>query len=402
VDDDLEAVRAIFESDEPRHELEPFQRRLLRAFGAGYVVDDHAPPCERCAREECRVSSRLNERVSAVPLSMASLGNNSGANWEPNWIDYRTSVANVDRRRDRNETVATCSECGCETDVSPAPHSPKCPTLSAFGAPPDGRELLARMDAGERVGLEEASGPIGAGPDVSSSPKPGPVQPAPTPEGEERRPAGGGASGSRSKWTRERVITAIREVGETVGHTPSSSEMQKAGHGAALFAASKSGHLGKGTNIWPDLVREAGFEPNTRGTGGTRREKQRSGRAATSAPTPRPDESAARPAESEPEPEAETDAASRGGLALERPVSPPSPAGEQAASGSEIQVLDLVRLIEDIDTGAITVTRWKDGDGDHDEASGQRIRQIARDSLGGYGAAEIGIAVLDYIDREAT
>jgi hypothetical protein len=71
-----------------------------------------------------------NERIAALPLSMATLGSSSGFVWEPNWIDYRSSVANVERRRDNGEVPATCDACGCETDMATAPHSPKCPTIA--------------------------------------------------------------------------------------------------------------------------------------------------------------------------------------------------------------------------------------------------------------------------------
>jgi len=77
--------------------------------------------------------------------------------WQPNFIDYRSSVANVDRRRDHGETVETCSGCGCEADLEPVPHYPggptsrACPALAAgvSAGAVDGRALLDRMDAGE-------------------------------------------------------------------------------------------------------------------------------------------------------------------------------------------------------------------------------------------------------------
>jgi hypothetical protein len=134
-----DVLRQVFDAGEPvvvrmRHEPHAAAQRLLVSLGAGWIVDPVAPPCVRqCGQEECRVSARTNERVSAVPLSMASLGSGGQQTWEANWIDFRSSVANVERRRDRGDVPATCDACGCEVDITPAPHSPKCPTLHRDG-----------------------------------------------------------------------------------------------------------------------------------------------------------------------------------------------------------------------------------------------------------------------------
>jgi hypothetical protein len=48
----------------------------------------------------------------------------------PSWIAYRHSLVLVDRREDAGETVLTCRACGCEADVIPAPHSPRCPVVA--------------------------------------------------------------------------------------------------------------------------------------------------------------------------------------------------------------------------------------------------------------------------------
>jgi hypothetical protein len=222
VDDDLAAVRAVFDADEPivirvRHELEPFQQRLLQAFGAGYVVDAGADPCARpCGRPECA--------VKGVSLSMASLGR-PVVEFVPNWIDYRSSVANVDRREDRGETVETCHECGCETDVTPVPHSPKCSTFAATvdrHEAENGRELLDRMDEGEPVGLEEADADaVGAASETSASSIP-----------------------KEAFWTREMVIEAIQEWARRHGgRAPTQKEWMRRGeyHPAFSTAAKRFG-----------------------------------------------------------------------------------------------------------------------------------------------------------------
>lgn len=59
--------------------------------------------------------------------------------WQPTWIDYRHSLVMVDERADAGDDVTTCTACGCETDVHPAPHSPKCsssPQRSRGRVPP--------------------------------------------------------------------------------------------------------------------------------------------------------------------------------------------------------------------------------------------------------------------------
>lgn len=51
--------------------------------------------------------------------------------WKPNWIAYRASLRAIDRRQehDPDDIAKTCLVCGCETDITPQPHSPRCTTL---------------------------------------------------------------------------------------------------------------------------------------------------------------------------------------------------------------------------------------------------------------------------------
>lgn len=52
-----------------------------------------------------------------------------GPPWQPNWIDYRASVARSLRREGAGEQVPLCDLCGCEADLDPVPHSPRCPSV---------------------------------------------------------------------------------------------------------------------------------------------------------------------------------------------------------------------------------------------------------------------------------
>jgi Homing endonuclease associated repeat/Transcriptional regulator, AbiEi antitoxin len=289
VHDDLHQLARVLDLDEPivirvRHEPDPESARLLVTLGAGWIVDPCAPPCATwCGHSECRVPVTPHVSSSrAFGLGEMSLGVSRHVH-EPNWVDYRSSVANVDRRADRGDVAPTCEECGCELDVAPVPHSPKCPVRLAAtagatreqiierlhawaadhnveaprasevgetaraavvefgswsnalkeagfskGTPQtrgrlltgetngevDGRELLERMDAGERVGLEEApvSSTAGAsGASSSTDDESGPAQPAPTPEGERhsRSSAGGGARTTRSSTPAQDAVLEL-------------------------------------------------------------------------------------------------------------------------------------------------------------------------------------------------
>ena len=124
-----------------------------------------------------------------------------------------------------------------------------------------GRELLDRMDAGEPVGLEEGLDEL----EESASVGHGAVSGSAPAQGDPER--GAASSSSRTKWTREKVIEAIREVAEKTGHTPSRKEMAEYGYGGAP-QKSTTDRLGA---TWSDLVREAGYEPLTRASSGHRR-----------------------------------------------------------------------------------------------------------------------------------
>lgn len=378
----------MFETDEPiiirvRHELGEPQVRLVTALGAQVIVDPEAEPCVgECGREECAVSARrTNERVSALGLGMASLHSQGKHDWEPNWIDYRASVANVDRRQDRDEDVEICKECGCEADVSPAPHSPKCPTLAeaSNGTGHEelehGRDLLDRMDDGESL-REPDSEPKEMAEMAAES-------------ADEHGSAPKNKGGVPPKWTRETVVAAIREVGEKVGGTPRIKDMADAGY----ISATVNTTLDRIGARWAEVVEDAGFEPRRRGArkASGREPKARTEETRTShdgAQRVSADENQpSRPEGNEEEPAATLAPTSRNMTA--------------AGSSLDIGPLELIRLIQLLDDGTLTVTRWNNGEGDQDEAAESLIRQIARDSLGGYGVDEIGSAIIEALDREA-
>ena len=70
-------------------------------------------------------------RKHARPVPLGALGIVLRTpKWQPNWIDYRASLARIDRREDADETVDVCDHCGCELDRSQVPHSPRCAELA--------------------------------------------------------------------------------------------------------------------------------------------------------------------------------------------------------------------------------------------------------------------------------
>lgn len=88
------------------------------------------------------------------------------------------------------------------------------------------------------------------------------------------------SSNGRGKWTREAAIAAIQEVAVAVGHAPSIAEMTTHGYGGVCQLKPKLGCT------YGDLVREAGLEPNSPGTGPSRRHASER----TTPPKPKPKE----------------------------------------------------------------------------------------------------------------
>lgn len=206
-----DVLRKVWELDEPlvirvRHELDPAQARLVAALGAGYVVAREAPPCARWCGH--------TECTVSVPV-------NDQVRVEPG--------AN-------GELVVIAAYCGqCQQEVMPVRNGecPWCGSVIVDESQLSARAMLKQLEA--RANGQAAD------------------------HAHHEKPANGKAT-----WTREKAVEAIREVGENVGHTPSRAEMSAAGYGTV---PQLGGRLGCS---YTDLVREAGYEPNTRATGGRR------------------------------------------------------------------------------------------------------------------------------------
>lgn len=196
--------------------------------------------------------------------------------FEPNWIDYRHSLVVVESRRDRGDEPQICGDCGCEVDIDPAPHSPKCSSIAAKPRrtgqrATEGLDLLERMDAGEPVaadldrleddGLEEAPAEPLAADDhaavvatadagVSSNPEPGSTN-----------PYGLAKKGRGYTWTREIAIQAVRDFATAHGRSPSTTSLKDLPDGSLPGLGAAAPLFGG----WPHLLAAAGLEPNAGG-----------------------------------------------------------------------------------------------------------------------------------------
>lgn len=245
-----------------RHEPHDAAQRLLYALGARWVVDAGALPCViYCGRPECGVVAIRNEKAVTGGRVLGGHSRIASTAFEPNWIDYRASRARVDRRVDKGETPEVCAGCGCEVDVKPEPHSPRCEVADVlpFKRSSSGRELLDRMDAGEPVAEE---------PDESGPADPPRLQEDDAPRAPEAAPdpgATGGAStnGKRRyiRWTRELALERVREVAAELGYPPTQAQIKQFDLPAANPTLKR---LGFGT--WGDFLVEAGFERPEKGS----------------------------------------------------------------------------------------------------------------------------------------
>jgi hypothetical protein len=291
-----------------RHELEPAQQRLLARLGAGYIVDPvRGQQCARqCGHPECSVRPEspssppvVTRTRPIVRVASTFAATTRGPAWAPNWIDYRHSLVNVDRRAlDEGEEFETCAYCGCELDVTPRPHAPTCPTVIAADAPgsaaakivaqrearrgEDGDEpdldepgeILAgdedELEVGEEPTLEEAAVAPAAGPDAAraaSSSEPGPADGTPVvdPGGEPPiAPAlAGGASTNRSRWnawTREDIIDAIHRWHAEHGKPPVANDWQR-----RIETYPTTTTVSKHFGSWASGIEAAGYPRPTRG-----------------------------------------------------------------------------------------------------------------------------------------
>lgn len=284
-----------------RHAPHETAQRLLDSLGVLVFIDLSAPPCaQRCKHKECRMTAIA---------------------FEPNWISYRHSLVQVDKRRDADdETLEICAYCECEVDVDPAPHKPDCrgiggprassatsmspplvrkpaatkaPAKTAPQREPEGLDLLEAMDAGEplphpddeedELELDEEVVAEGLGPDGDAS--------SSSPELEEEEVAAVGktaVSGSASLvreperaaipshvnpyglqkmgrgyvWTEDTALQAVHDFAREHGHPPTIKHARDLPAGTLPSTPSATELFGS----WADLVERAGFARPTKGT----------------------------------------------------------------------------------------------------------------------------------------
>lgn len=247
-------------------------RRLLETLGVRWEIN-----ADRYRRMKLRDGTGRGRMTAQLVQP--------GAEERPalSWIDYRASVSNASVRRGREIEVPVCGECGCELDVKPAPHSPRCKTASAPSTPAeaarcaeDGCDELARGLFCEEHGKARAKRWSGAGLNgrklgeaaaaVSADEAADAAVPA----------ASAAASPSRqapqtiaASWTRERIIDRIKAWAAQHGGPPASTDW----HGpttedrpnfqlvARVFRG--DGTLGRG---WGNAIEAAGFPRPTKGS----------------------------------------------------------------------------------------------------------------------------------------
>ena len=175
-----------------------------------------------------------------------------------------------------------------------------------------------------------------------------------------------GTNGRAVTWTRERMVQAIRDLHGEFGRLPTTRELRERHPGAFKSVVYK--RLGVGLN---DLIREAGFEPRRQG-----QKLEGSGREPLAG---------------------EAAGAARGAPATKPPVTPAAGGAAELASRPEhshLGILDLIKIHDELDDGTLTVTRWNNGEGDHDPTAEDAIRQIVSNAIADYTPDEIGHAIL--------
>lgn len=189
-----------------RHELEPYQQRLIAALGASYIVDPAAPLCAGpCKRKECAVAN-------------------------PGTIEWERERADLD------VLITRCALEGCKWSFEgPAGEGRDAAAvhrrLNHGGQ--DGRVLLQQLDRGE------------------------PVR-APVPEPEPKEASVNG-KGRRNKWDRASAIAAVKDYAEEHGFPPPASATAADSSIPGQYAA---------TNLfggWAAMIEAAGFERPKRG-----------------------------------------------------------------------------------------------------------------------------------------
>lgn len=224
------------------------------------------------------------------------------AAWEPNWIDFRHSLVQADKRADAgDESLEICAYCNCEVDVSPAPHKPGCPGIGKPRASSaqitetdserreriraearrdvEGLELLEAMDSDEAELDEELEGrsdgapasssasPVLADEEVAAVGQSAESGAAGLLAGEPERAATTSPNSSEmltgrrnTPWTREEIISRIRAWNAEHGAPPRANG----------WAHATGGNPAQSTVIkvfgsWASAIEAAGFPRPKRG-----------------------------------------------------------------------------------------------------------------------------------------
>lgn len=207
------------------------------------------------------------------------------------------------------------------------------------------------------------------------------------------------ATGGRPPtWDPGSITEALLTWAREHGRFPTSSEFQRTGDAQFPSYTAVRRHF----DSWADALRAAGCPtdvPHDRitvapdGTVAVTHEDQ-SERSSHFAPSGRGTETGSGPDEAPISPPAESP--------VVEPESEPEaePEPETPEDEEELNPLELVDLIRDLDSGAVTLMRWTDGTGDDDQAAATLVRALARDLLDTYTLAEIGAAVLAQLAEE--
>lgn len=270
----MDPFEPIFNADEPivirvRHELPEHAQRLLATIGAGYVIDERAPPCaSHCGYPECRVTETVARR--AVPLGEAI----------PPYMLRRDRPAEPagpaktpeERRQEEAERAdaqpirTQCGICGWSFEgtvgegraAAIAHREERHPELDAAPGPRRGISRWTRSANDERereaamVEVERRQRTTHADDDGRGALD---RMDAGEPQQPQRVTARGRVVRARGYWTRETIIEALQAYAREHGHAPTTTLLAKVPVPDGLPAFSTVRKFGK----YDDLLAAAGL-----------------------------------------------------------------------------------------------------------------------------------------------